>query len=191
MRGGTGTTTHPPRQQSVRSVRTTVAAGRRCPAGIIQPGHDCPGYNTPSSYTSDGKRLNVGWNSCPKTYRHRHFLNPRFVARAPHGDSLPICARTVSRQAPSADKPRGSHMHCLGHRALANRSWKLCRNFIPTLRAPLMLSSTPYFVYLPPISFFVGHQGLENERGTGGIVTSTYLYRLNLYFGCRRIERTV
>ena len=106
MRGGTGTTTHPPRQQSVRSVRTTVAAGRRCPAGIIQPGHDCPGYNTPSSYTSDGKRLNVGWNSCPKTYRHRHFLNPRFVARAPHGDSLPICARTVSRQAPSADKHR-------------------------------------------------------------------------------------
>ena len=37
----------------------------------------------------DGKRLNFEWDSCRKNYRHSHFLTPRFLARAAHGDSLP------------------------------------------------------------------------------------------------------
>ena len=47
----------------------------------------------------DGRRLNVEWHSYRKTYRHSHFLIPRFLARVPLGHTLPIYARAVSRQA--------------------------------------------------------------------------------------------
>ena len=66
--------------------------------------------------------------------------------------------------APLADRLSGSHMHYLGHRALANRSSKLYRSFIPTI-----LLSICYVFFRPwvtHVSFFL-HPFRKNESVLG------------------------
>ena len=73
---------HPP-QQAVLVVQPAPSGGLQnlCIASLL-----------------DSRRLNVEWDSCRKMHRYSHFLISRFLARAPHGDAVPICAHVVSRQ---------------------------------------------------------------------------------------------
>ena len=95
----------------------STAAGSRGPTRSLRSALEV--VCRPSLF-DDGRRLNVEWHSLmsKKLPPEPVAVIPRFLARTPLGHTLPVQARAIGRQ----DEPRGSHVHYLGHRALATRS---------------------------------------------------------------------
>ena len=106
----------------------------------------------------DGKHFNVESDSRRKIYRHSHFLIPRFLARELHGDSLPMCARAVSRQAAwqlqALPRPSCAFQPVVEHLSELHPSFERLLCSSSTL-------SIPNFVYLAPLSLFVCLPGLK------------------------------
>ena len=116
----------------------------------------------------DGKRLNFEWDSCRKNYRHSHFLTPRFLARAPHGDSLPmLLAPFTDTSRVAAICPTSAIVR--SPQPVVENLWELHPNALSSSDVPLR----PWVshISLAPISFFV-------NRGIG-ISTSIFFNLTN------------
>lgn len=83
--------------------------------------------------------------SCRQKFHHSHLLaDPSISSVSRKGTPL---------SCPSADRSRGSHIHYFGHHTLANWSYNLYQNFVPTLGAGPMFLLTASWV-TPIFSFF-------------------------------------